>query len=195
MRYLGKNSISSFLRIVCNIAWYIHLILGTLLLLGMVFFTIYGPEITPIIMKDFSFQTPGLKIFIDWEMLTVRPLPQCTIVVAFASAIWFIAMVLFILYQLRKIFVNLVKEEPFVKENVLRVRKIGMIVLVGAVIQSIMEYLIGFFVMKHIVIQGIQLVPEFELNVPSFLAGLAVLVLAEVLKQGTEIKEDQNLTI
>lgn len=195
MRYLGKNSISSFLRIVCNIAWYIHLILGTLLLLGMVFFTIYGPEITPIIMKDFSFQTPGLKIFIDWEMLTVRPLPQCTIVVVFASAIWFIAMVLFILYQLRKIFANLVKEEPFVKENVLRVRKIGMIVLVGAVIQSIMEYLIGFFVMKHIVIQGIQLVPEFELNVPSFLAGLAVLVLAEVLKQGTEIKEDQNLTI
>lgn len=195
MRYLGKNSISSFLRIVCNIAWYIHLILGTLLLLGMVFFTIYGPEITPIIMKDFSFQTPGLKIFIDWEMLTVRPLPQCTIVVVFASAIWFIAMVLFILYQLRKIFANLVKEEPFVKENVLRVRKIGMIVLVGAVIQSIMEYLIGFFVMKHIVIQGIQLVPELELNVPSFLAGLAVLVLAEVLKQGTEIKEDQNLTI
>jgi hypothetical protein len=195
MRYMGKNSISSFLRIVCNIAWYIHLILGALLLLGMVFFTFYGPEIILKLIKDFSFQTPGLKILIDWGMLTVRPLPKWTIVVVFASAIWAIAVVLFILYQLRKIFANLVKEEPFVEENVLRVRKIGMIVLLGAVIQSIVEYLIGCFVMRHIMIQGIQLVPEFELDVPSFLAGLAVLVLAEVLRQGTEIKEDQNLTI
>jgi hypothetical protein len=192
---MGKNSISSFLRIVCNIAWYIHLILGALLLLGMVFFTFYGPEIILKLIKDFSFQTPGLKILIDWGMLTVRPLPKWTIVVVFASAIWAIAVVLFILYQLRKIFANLVKEEPFVEENVLRVRKIGMIVLLGAVIQSIVEYLIGCFVMRHIMIQGIQLVPEFELDVPSFLAGLAVLVLAEVLRQGTEIKEDQNLTI
>lgn len=195
MRYLGKNSISSFLRIVCNIAWYINLIIGGILLLGLFFFTIHGPEIIPQFMKDFSFQAPGLKFFIDLQMLTVRPLPRVTIVVVFGSAICFIAVSLFILYQLRKIFSNLVKEEPFVKENVLRVRKIGVIVLVGGVFQSIVEYLIGCFVVQHIMIRGIRIVPEFGLNFPALLAGLSVLVLAEVLKEGTEIKEDQNLTI
>ncbi|HHU52003.1 MAG TPA: DUF2975 domain-containing protein [Firmicutes bacterium] len=195
MRYLGKNSISSFLRIACNIAWYFNLILGGILLLGLFFFAIHGSEILPQLMKDFSFQAPGLKFFIDLRMVTVRPLPRVTIVAVFGSAICFIAVSLFILYQLRKIFSNLVKEEPFVKENVLRVRKIGVIVLVGAVLQSIVEYLIGYFVVQHVMIQGMRLVPDFGLNFPALLAGLSVLVLAEVLKEGTEIKEDQNLTI
>ncbi|HEY8343707.1 MAG TPA: DUF2975 domain-containing protein [Bacillota bacterium] len=195
MRYLGKNSISSFLRIACNIAWYFNLIMGGVLFLGLFFFTIHGSEILPQLMKDFSFQAPGLKFFIDLRMVTIRPLPRITIVVVFGSAICFIAVSLFILYQLRKIFSNLVKEEPFVKENVLRVRKIGVIVLVGAVFQSIVEYLIGYFVVQHIIIQGMRLVPDFGLNFPALLAGLCVLVLAEVLKEGTEIKEDQNLTI
>jgi len=195
MRYLGKNSISSFLKAVCNIAWYITLMLGGLLFLGMVFFTIYGPKIIPHIVKDCSFQTHGLEIFFDWAVVTVQPLPRSAIVAVFGSALCFLAITLFVIYQLRKILTHLVQEEPFVKENVLRVRKIGTILVGGAFFQSIVEYMIGCFITQHIIIQGAKLVPKFELNLQTVVAGLAVLVLAEILKQGTEIKEDQNLTI
>ena len=156
MRYLGKNSISSFLRIACNIAWYFNLILGGILLLGLFFFAIHGSEILPQLMKDFSFQAPGLKFFIDLRMVTVETLPRVTIVAVFGSAICFIAVSLFIL-SIKEDLLNLVKEEPFVKENVLRVRKIGVIVLVGAVLQSIVEYLIGYFVVQHVMIKACDL--------------------------------------
>jgi hypothetical protein len=48
---------------------------------------------------------------------------------------------------------------------------------------------------SHFVGDGIRFVTNFDLNLGTIVAGLAILVIAEVFRAGTRLAEDQSLTI
>ena len=104
---------------------------------------------------------------------------------------------LYVLIQLRTLFASLVSGMSFTPENSGRIKKIGFVVIIWAVINPLLQYFGGRAILTEysLSVPGFQLTPAFDLNDMAIFIGLAMIVLSGVLNEAASMHEVQKLTI
>jgi hypothetical protein len=122
--------------------------------------------------------------------------PQSGTVAAGAVAVFAaLAVVLWILGQLRAVFRTLLAGQPFVSANAVRIRRIGYAVIFGEVVRGLLASYGMRYVATHFAVEGLSFHTRPDLNVVALVCGLIILVIAEVFREGTRLDEEQSLTV
>jgi hypothetical protein len=104
---------------------------------------------------------------------------------------------LFGLWYLRKIFALLAVGDSFNEQTPYYLKKVGYIAIASNIVWSILQYLGGVAIIHDVgeVASFIHLSPAIEPNLGGIFIGVAILVLAGILEEATQIHEEQALTI
>ena len=106
-----------------------------------------------------------------------------------------LALVLWVLGQLRGLFRTLRDGRPFAPSNATRVRRIAWAVIVGELARSAVMFFENSYAMTHFSAPGVNFDARLHVNVFALINGLIILVIAEVFREGTRLEEDRSLTI
>jgi hypothetical protein len=104
-------------------------------------------------------------------------------------------LLLWLLSQLRQIFRSLSRGLLFIPENARRIRWAGFTVIFGELARAALVYFWSYYTSLHFTANGLRFVASTDLNVITIVGGLAILVIAEVFREGTRLHEEQSLTI
>jgi hypothetical protein len=213
---MGKTSISSFLVILLNVAWYI-VALAMALTIGLAGISAFhdigdrrsggrGAQID--IPVSFSVNATVLPVSapslgIEYAQienvrgsLKFSPPPGGSFVVpALVGLAIMLAPVLFVVGQLRAVFRTLRDGRPFVPANAARIRWIAFAVIAGEIARTAVVYSANSHAMKHFSANGLRFDARPDLNLLTIVYGLIILAIAEVFRTGTRLDEDQSLTI
>jgi hypothetical protein len=112
-----------------------------------------------------------------------------------AVVVGWLALMLWVLGQLRGLFRTLRDGHPFVPANATRVRRIAWAVIVGEIARAAVVFFESYYAMTHFSAAGLTLDARPNLNVFAIINGLIILVIAEVFREGTRLDEERSLTI
>lgn len=111
-----------------------------------------------------------------------------------AGIIALAAVFIIITWHMKRIFKTLRSNEAFDAANVLRIRHIGLLLIVFAALQFLSNIIINRFLLTHFTFEeGLQLTYAFKFSY--LFAGLVLIVVAEIFREGVNLKEETNLTI
>ncbi|QYF87068.1 DUF2975 domain-containing protein [Brevundimonas sp. PAMC22021] len=177
VRTMGPGSLSSFLKVVLDVAWVLlGLITGALLILLVVAVFI------PMTNLNITVSSDG-----DGRQL---PLTRPLLVFGVGALTAYFGGFMLILQGLRKIFRTLTAGDPFHPNNVRRLRQIGLTL---ALVTGGVWVAQGFVAAR--LAPGIMDPQGFgELLTPIF-SVLIVFVLAEVFREGARLRRESELTI
>ncbi len=100
---------------------------------------------------------------------------------------------LFALYLVREIISS--ADNPFIKPNVKRLKILGLLLISSGFIEKL-ESLIGMWYLKtNFEFVGLELESSASINWTIIIAGLFIMVIAQVFNHGIELKQEQELTI
>ncbi|NIM95963.1 MAG: DUF2975 domain-containing protein [Anaerolineales bacterium] len=101
----------------------------------------------------------------------------------------------YIFYLLREVVQAILDGEPFVAENVRRIRRLGYAVLVVGILGSTIEYLAATVILNRLptTVPVLSAGPTFDASL--ILAALFILLLAQIWSYGLELERDRALTI
>lgn len=149
-------------------------------------YSLYSPALGPGAITDakadLSFNQP-----VDFPVVAGLALAFLVLLVGFIAV--------FTLYQMRQIFGSMADGAPFIRENVWRIRVVGIVVMTVDVLLSLLHVTISNLVVSGMEMDGVQLLSRFTLSLEPILAGLIIVALAEVFRYGAELKEETDLTI
>jgi hypothetical protein len=198
MKALGKGSIASWVRIALLVAWVILWI--TAVALG-VFILAYSGTLAAI---QFGMLPPNIlelgHATVEVGPVTIQTESDDSFVVpiigpALLAAAVAVIGALVIVFHLRRLFQNFTSGEPFSANNAKHLRVIWITMLV----LELSRYLIGGVITALVAAFGRPEVTRVEIKDPiNFMtwgAILILIVLAEVFREGTRLKEEQELTI
>lgn len=208
MRVLGKRSLASGIKIILDIAYVLMIVaaaLAALAIIPMSFLDTCDATITQPVhfeLVDGVYRIGSLK----WDIqsaelleaqgkLRVEGISRTYLLVALGTAALLAAFGVIVLRKLRAVFRTLKEGEPFVPANVGRIRFVGFAVIIAELARAMWVFWNSVYLRWHLDMEGIRLRSEFDLHGLTILAGLLVLVIAEVFRVGVQIKEDQELTI
>jgi hypothetical protein len=207
MKALGERSISSFIRVVLDGAWW--LVAASLVLLsGVLLFSLSvkleGNNLTMDLPVALELNAPvhgSTALQTDARIENLRgnlrfPIrdqaffsrSMLVIVLLFGFLLWLVT-------QLRHIFRSLSRGLLFIPENARRIRWVGLTVIFGELARAALLYFCSYYMSLHFTANGLRFVASTDFNGVTIVAGLAILVIAEVFREGTRLHEDQSLTI
>jgi hypothetical protein len=206
---MRKTSISSFLVVLLNVAWY-FVALAMVLAIGLAgvaaFHDLRNAELD--IPVSFSIDAQALpvkapslgieraRIEDARGSLKFSPPPGTSLVApTLVGVALMLALVLFVLGQLRAVFRTLRDGRPFVPANATRLRWIAFAVIAGELARAAVMYSADTYAMTHFSASGLRFDARPDLNVFTIIHGLIILAIAEVFRAGTRLDEDQSLTI
>ena len=174
MRALGPGSVSSFLKIILDVVYAaLWIALGAvgLMILAALLLS-FNPDLLPAV------RSPEANTL-------VRSGPSYALALLVGGA--FVASVLVIVDQLRRIFVTLTAGDPFHPQNVRRLRLIGVMLAV----LELGRY--AAWGMKPLMpaVSGV----DTHFNLTAWFSVLVVFVLAEVFREGARLRREAELTI
>lgn len=172
IRAIGKGSIASILAVGLHIVRFIVWIAFAALSAAIVAIPLIPPVARWIGGMD------GVSIDGD---LDVGPADFVEVLKHFIT----FGVALYVIERLLELLKTLRFGTPFVKENAVRFRSVGIALLVGEVSKIIIGVLAA--------ITGAEV--ETGLDFMTFVAIAAVFVLAEVFREGARMKEEQDLTV
>lgn len=183
MRALGPGSLTSLLKILIDVT--VVVLWGLLVLASLV---------TLALMAAGLFRLTGIGPEMPDAFLRFL---QLDIVIALPLGVAAILAMLFIADRLRRILVTLIEGDPFVPENAGHLRAIAIAIAVYQIIRYGAHGIIAlmFTVFGRPVESGVSIQPQFGLNIGAWIAVIALLVLAEVFREGTRLRDEQKLTI
>jgi len=169
MKYLGKKSLSSLLSGILHLSWYIVLVLSIIAVVmgAIILFStpVEDPAALGIAKVNFCIFSE-LKNDKDWQMIEKLPLAVRILFLPYFGAI--VVLLLQIIKKSQHLFTNFKNDVVFNKSNVLTISKIS-------------KLLIGFSIIT------------FDFS--SLLAGILLLMLCEIFKNGTALQEEHDLTV
>ena len=112
-----------------------------------------------------------------------------------AVVIGALAVLLWLLAQLRGLFRALRDGQPFAPSNATRVRRIAWVLMASEVVRAGIVYAENSYVASHFVATGLRFEAQPHLNFFAIFSGLVILVISEVFRTGTRLDEDQSLTV
>jgi hypothetical protein len=208
MKALGERSIASLIRFVLDAAWWL-IVISLVLLTGLLVYS-FGVKLesnsltmnlpvalelnAPVHASSASMETHGR---IEKLRGNVRfPVRNG----AFFSGNLFLVvllcgLLLWVVTQLRHIFRSLSRGLVFIPENARRIRWVGFTVIFGELAHAALVYFWSYYTSVHFTAIGLRLVASTDFDGITILGGLAILVIAEVFREGTRLHEDQSLTI
>lgn len=180
MRALGPGSVSSFLKTILDVAYFITIaVLGGGAFLVVLALLSYGfvPE---------AFQRAATKLRIEGDVSFGQLAALAAILCVYG--IFYLGSLLAILSRLRMVFATLTAGDPFHPENIRRLRLIGFVL-------AAME--LGRYLFNTLLL-GVA--PDLSWNLDGFnitawFSVLVVFVLAEVFREGARLRNEAELTI
>jgi Protein of unknown function (DUF2975) len=97
--------------------------------------------------------------------------------------------------QLQRVLRTVRDGKPFARSNATRVRTIAWVVIAGEFVRATIVYLENSYAATHFTAEGLRFTARPDFSVVAILEGLIILVIAEVLRVGTRLDEDQSLTV
>jgi hypothetical protein len=171
MRALGPGSVSSLLKLVLDVI-YIALWAGLAALLAAALLALILPS--------------DLEI---WKRAGAEGARGPLLAAGLAAYAVYIAVVLFIVERVRRIFATLTAGDPFHPANVPRLRAIGFSLAALELINYATNLVSGWVFPAHIKSM------RFPFNPTAWFAVLVVFVLAEVFREGARLRSEAELTI
>jgi len=136
-----------------------------------------------------------------WVYLTYRPVSRLFVLVPAVANLAAWGCVLLVLVSLRRAFANIAAGVAFPRDNVRRIRVAGWAILGFAAIEVLISVGMAAYMRATTTIAGRP--PAFPLGlwfaiafpVGTIVAGLAVVILAELFRAGADLQDDQALTV
>ncbi|WP_291843789.1 DUF2975 domain-containing protein [Maricaulis sp.] len=184
MKALGSGSLASVLKVVLDVVWY--LAWG---LLGFSALVLVATAAT-LLMDWLGYSPSFVTQFFDavrnhgW----VYPIFVAEIV-AF----------LVVIDRLRRIFSTLIAGDPFVPENAGHLRVIAIAIAAYQILRHVTQGAVAMILtlldMDNPVVGGLELAGVGGIDLGAWFAVVALLVLAEVFREGARMRQEQKLTI
>jgi serine phosphatase RsbU (regulator of sigma subunit) len=202
MKLLGRRSLSSFFKVLLDVAFYGACVVGALLLTVAAVASRYDTSNVSISLPmrfdldpaAYRVQRAGAPVDARIEdasgSVKVRGAPLASVVLLLASVIGAIAVLLVILHRLRRIFRRLVEGRPFLDENARSLRFIGLAVMAGELVWAALQYLGQQAVAGGLSSAEISFHPAFSPRLVVVLFGLALLIVAEIFREGIKMRAD-----
>lgn len=208
MKAVGERSIASSIRFVLDAAWWL-VVVSLALLTGLLVLSfcvnLEGQSLTmdlPVAVElNAPVQDSSASLYPDGRIEKLRgklrfPIRQGV----FLSGSMFLivlllGLLLWVVTQLRHIFRSLSRGLLFIPENARRIRWVGFTVIFGELARSAVVYFWSYYTSVHFTANGLRFVASTDFNGITFAGGFAILVIAEVFREGTRLHEDQSLTI
>ncbi len=200
MKALGERSIASFVRFVLDAAWWLVVVSLALLTALLVFSfcaNLEGNNLTMNLPVALELNAPVHGSSASKLRGNLRfPVRNG----AFFSGSIFLIVFLFgfllwVLTQLRHIFRSLSRGLLFIPENARRIRWVGFTVILGELVRAALVYFWSYYTSLHFTANGLRFVASTDFDGITIIGGFAILVIAEVFREGTRLHEDQSLTI
>lgn len=102
---------------------------------------------------------------------------------------------LFLVKKLKDIVRTIEQGNPFIVENSARVRVIGILVIVYCFADSAGDFFMSGVADSMVIPAGFSLNGHIAIHWGLLMVGIAVIVLSEVFRHGSQIREDQSLTV
>ncbi len=102
---------------------------------------------------------------------------------------------LFSLHQLRRLLAALRAGETFDGQNAIRLRRIGLAVIVFELGHAVAVWGGGLYLRHVLVARGLSVLPHFGVDIPVLLLGLLLIALAGAFRVGAELADEQALTV
>jgi hypothetical protein len=210
MTKLSKNFMVRFISILLDFILGIYLLGFIIILLATIHSFLNGDwaNLAPRIPVNFSTNEFGTIQFSDSTIHKIAVVSNKATFVFLRTApfkIWLFniisiyimyALTLYIIYHLRKFFQTLKNENPFTRKNGTRLRAIGITTIIASIFwKKIYSLLISSLVSGKISIEGIKIISNSNFDFQVILLGLIIIVISEVFRLGSEMKEEQELTI
>jgi len=115
------------------------------------------------------------------------------------NGISLIVILLFVAYtlaKLRDVMRTLIRDKtPFVPANAARIRWVGLAVIIGSLAMSAIVFVENAWARANLTVPGVTFDVLPNIDFGTIFYGLIILVIAEVFRAGTQLDEDQSLTI
>lgn len=105
------------------------------------------------------------------------------------------ALGLWVLTQLRDIFRAVCDGEPFANANSARIQRVGLGVILAEFVQAGAVFFWSYSSTALFPSDGARFAPMVDVSVATIVCGLILLVIAEVFREGSRLREEQSLTI
>jgi hypothetical protein len=135
-----------------------------------------------------------------WAYITYRPTSRLFVFVTAVASFSAWACVLLVLLNLRRAFTNIAAGTPFPRDNIRRIRLAGWAILGFAAVELLIDVGMLAYMRATTTVAGrppvipvAMLLVDFPLG--TILAGLAVVILAELFRAGADLQDDQALTV
>ena len=208
MKAVGERSIASFIRFVLDVAWWLVVVsLGLLTGLLVLSFCVNleGQRLTMNLPVALELNAPvhytSASAYPDGRIEKLRgnlrfPIRQgAFLTVSMFLIVLLLGLLLWVLTQLRQVFRSLSRGQLFIPENARRIRWVGFSVIFGELARAAVLYFWSYYTSQHFTANGLRFVAATDFNGITIVGGLAILVIAEVFREGTRLHEDQSLTI
>jgi hypothetical protein len=209
MKALGSHSISSILKRVITVAWYLEFLL--LLTLPLVFLeeggltytwplTLSQPDASPRITAA-SPGITGIKLHRDClhdarlseQVVSFEDGTPARKLLQTLHNLAYIGVIMFITWQLKKLFESLAGDQPFRRRNASRVKAIAFAV-VFLVFFDVAEALLSrLYTGATLAVAGAKLDwYDYSFDGETLLLGVLLLIIAEVFRRGTDYQADSE---
>jgi len=140
-----------------------------------------------------GFWGPGLIVGLPWESLTPEQWRSYLLPVGLYG-IAGTAAVLYAVHQVRCMLRD-TDVSPFTAGNADRIRKAGLSVLCSAAAKALRDVSFGNFMMSNVALPGAKLGYATDLGLSTAFLGMMILAVAEVMRHGVTLQEEQDLTV
>jgi hypothetical protein len=209
MKALGSRSISSFLKRGITVAWYLEFLL--LLTLPLVFMNdgglTYNWPLTlsqPDADLQITAASPGITAIklhkdcyhegrISEQVLSFEDGTPARKLLQTLHNLAYIGVIMFITWQLKRLFESLASDQPFRRQNASRIRAIAFAV-VFLVFYNVVEALLSrLYTGATISLAGAKLDwYDYSFDGETLLLGVLLLIIAEVFRRGTDYQADSE---
>jgi hypothetical protein len=206
MKALRNKSLSKILSIILNVLWWIECI-GSGVLITVILVTAFLKQNIslnfPLAFSSVTFKTvpsvsknmpPGVMNVMNGNFYMPVDNNWQNILLLLVASIVICSLLIIITYQLKLLFSSLSKNQPFDALNVLRIRNTGIGLIVLSLLLFFSNIIINQFLQSHFIWdEGISLTYKF--NISYLVAGIILIIVAEIFNEGVTLKEESNLTI
>ncbi|WP_202708976.1 DUF2975 domain-containing protein [Sporosalibacterium faouarense] len=185
MKVIGEKSISSKLNSILMI---IFILITIILAVALFYFLAMTTKIVDF-KPHLSLEFGSMVFRFDKNIM-----PGTALIFSVFS---YDLILLFIIYNLRRLFKSFSENDVFITKNVSRIRSIGVSVILMSFVWSIYSYSAAKKVVDVVSLSNhnITLDIVFKLNTTMIFCGIIILVFGEIFKIATKIAEENELTI
>ena len=206
MKILGKKSLSAVLVKAINIVWWIQWIASAVLLTAVVITSLSKSSMklnVPVTFSSGSYKqiatlskntTDGIVNVVNGSFSFDISTSFLNTLILFVGLAVILAFVILITYQLKLIFSSFRQNSPFYELNINRIRNIGSMLIIFSILQWLSDICINEFLISHFK-WGDGIALTYHFNVSYLIAGLLLIIVAEIFKLGAALEEENKLTI